>query len=49
MAVSNSDRMVISDCQGESEADEQDVIINTAGIEDSSSASSEGEEDQEEA
>ena len=40
--------MVISDGQSESEADE-DVIKNIAGIEDSSSASSEGEYDKEEA
>ena len=40
--------MVISDGQSESEADE-DVIINIAGIEDSSSASREGEDGEEEA
>ena len=41
--------MVISDGESESETDEEDVIINIAGIEDSSSASSEGEDGQEEA
>ena len=49
LAVSSSDTMVISDGESESEADEEDVIINIAGIEDSSSASSKGEDGQEEA
>jgi len=44
LAVSSSDTMVISDGESESEADEEDVIINIAGIDDSSSASSEGED-----
>ena len=49
LAVSSSDTMVISDGESESETDEEDVIINISGIEDSSSASSEGEDGQEEA